>query len=72
VVVWSGFIGDVLNLPLLMWANQQDFENLGNLTLAFILAWLLATVPAATVMLLAAKPPSEISQRNSAGNNATP
>ncbi len=59
VVLWSGFVGAVVAMPLYYWAHGQALDGIGPLSALFLLAWLAACVPALQVWLLAPRPPSD-------------
>ena len=57
VILWSGFVGAVFLMPVLLWADHHGLHGMGELTFAFMLAWVGACIPAWKAQLLCGRPP---------------
>lgn len=54
-ILWAGFMGAVLMMPVFIWATHQLDTGLGLMTRLFITSWAICSVPAAVAWLLAAE-----------------
>lgn len=52
-VLWAGFLGAVLMMPVFIWVTDQFDSGLDLMTRLFITSWAICSVPAAMAWLLA-------------------
>ncbi len=69
LISWVSFLGAVFAMPLLIWVDQVGIHDMGDMTLVFLLAWLLCMLPAALALLLGRRPssPADVASSSDSG-----